>query len=201
MSTLIMGAITSLNSSSEEITKSPDLEADPFSSVKVGALNFNIPQYIAAHSSHSSHSSHRSSSGSSSGHSSHSSHSSHRSSSSSGSYTPPAPAPTYRRSTPATNNSIRQSDPLGRPKTPSGTYEERSDNSLSEIKSNKTELTALIKRVQFQLQHNGYYNGVIDGVMGPATRKALNDYRIAKGLELSNRLNVETLNSLGILVH
>ena len=135
MSTLIMGAITSLNSSSDEVIKSPEQETDPFASVKVGALNFNIPQYIAAHSSHSSHSSHRSSSGSSSGHSSHSSHSSHRSSSSSGSYTPPtpAPAPTYRTSTPATTNSIRQSDPLGRPNSPAGTYEDKSDHSLSVI--------------------------------------------------------------------
>jgi len=203
MSTLIMGAITSLNSSSDEVIKSPEQETDPFASVKVGALNFNIPQYIAAHSSHSSHSSHRSSSGSSSGHSSHSSHSSHRSSSSSGSYTPPtpAPAPTYRTSTPATTNSIRQSDPLGRPKTPTGTYEDKSDHSLSVIRSNKEELKALIMRVQFQLYHNGYYKGVIDGVMGPMTRKALNDYRISKGMELSNTLDVETLNSLGILVH
>ena len=86
ISSLILGAITSLNSTSEEII-TPNTEIDPFSSIKVGALNFNIPQYLAAHSSHSSHASHRSSSGSS--HSNHSSHASHRSSStSSGSATP-----------------------------------------------------------------------------------------------------------------
>ena len=199
ISSLILGAITSLNSTSEEII-TPNTEIDPFSSIKVGALNFNIPQYLAAHSSHASH---RSSSGSS--HSNHSSHASHRSSStSSGSATPARTSPATIYSPPTTtidSKSIKKSDPLGRPTTPSGTYNESQDSSLSTIRNDKDELKALLKRVQFQLQHYGYYKGVIDGIMGPATRQALNAYRASRGLTISPKLDVETLNSLGILVY
>lgn len=202
ISSLILGAITSLNSTSEEII-TPNTEIDPFSSIKVGALNFNIPQYLAAHSSHSSHASHRSSSGSS--HSNHSSHASHRSSStSSGSATPARTSPATIYSAPTTtidSKSIKKSDPLGRPSTPSGTYNKNQDSSLSTIRNDKDELKALLKRVQFQLQHYGYYKGVIDGIMGPTTRQALNAYRASRGLTISPKLDVETLNSLGILVY
>ncbi len=186
---LITGALYATSASSYDENSNQTSESDPFSSVQVGAMNFNIPQYLAAHSSHSSHSSHRSSSSSSS--SGHSSHSSHRSSSSSGS------------STSSTNSTIRRSDPLGSPSTPTGTYKPSTSKSsdLENTITDKDRLKKLIMNVQFKLKLEGYFEYSIDGLMGPSTRKSINAYRRAKGLPTKNKLDVATLNALGILVY
>ncbi|EBU0326327.1 His-Xaa-Ser repeat protein HxsA, partial [Salmonella enterica] len=59
----------------------------------------------------------------------------------------------------------------------------------------------LIMRVQFALLDNGYYNGNIDGIMGPSTRQSIKNYRIAKGLPTpaTETLDPQLLNSLNIL--
>jgi hypothetical protein len=186
---LITGALYASNaSSSYDGDVNTTKESDPFSSVQVGAMNFNIPQYLAAHSSHSSHSSHRSSSSSSSGHASHSSHRSSSSSSSSKS---------------STSSTIRRSDPLGSPSTPSGTYKSPSSKSadLENTITDKDRLKKLIMNVQFKLKLEGYFEYTIDGIMGPNTRKSINSYRRSRGLTAHNKLDVVTLNALGILVY
>ncbi|EFN9188571.1 His-Xaa-Ser repeat protein HxsA, partial [Escherichia coli] len=59
----------------------------------------------------------------------------------------------------------------------------------------------LIMRVQFALLDKGFYNGNIDGSMGPATRTAIKNYRVAYGLPTPVRetLDAQLLNSLNIL--
>jgi len=56
-------------------------------------------------------------------------------------------------------------------------------------------------RVQFALLDKGFYNGNIDGNMGPATRTAIKNYRVANGLATPVRetLDTQLLNSLNIL--
>lgn len=59
----------------------------------------------------------------------------------------------------------------------------------------------LIMRVQFALLDKGFYNGNIDGSMGPATRTAIKNYRVAYGLltPVRETLDAQLLNSLNIL--
>ena len=60
----------------------------------------------------------------------------------------------------------------------------------------------LIMRVQFALLDRGFYNGNIDGIMGPSTRLSVKNYRIANGLPIpaTETLDTQLLNSLNILV-
>lgn len=53
-------------------------------------------------------------------------------------------------------------------------------------------------RVQYALFERNYFDGVIDGVMGPATRNAITRYRQTYGLPLNVFIDAELLNSLGI---
>jgi peptidoglycan hydrolase-like protein with peptidoglycan-binding domain len=55
-------------------------------------------------------------------------------------------------------------------------------------------------RVQLTLNAFGFYEGEADGIMGKQTRKALNDFRASVHLKQHDKLDVETLNALGILV-
>jgi len=56
-------------------------------------------------------------------------------------------------------------------------------------------------RVQFALFDKGYYDGIIDGVMGPATRASIKSYRQSAGLPLpkNETLDAQLLNALGVL--
>jgi His-Xaa-Ser repeat protein HxsA len=56
-------------------------------------------------------------------------------------------------------------------------------------------------RVQFALFDKGYYDGIIDGVMGPATRASIKKYRQVNGLPLpaTETLDTQLLNSLSVL--
>jgi hypothetical protein len=52
--------------------------------------------------------------------------------------------------------------------------------------------------VQIELQREGYYDGPIDGVIGPATRNAISWYQRDYGLAVTGTINRATLRSLGI---
>ncbi|GLQ30745.1 His-Xaa-Ser repeat protein HxsA [Litoribrevibacter albus] len=116
-------------------------------------------------------------------HSSHSSHSSHRSSSGS-SYkrTPTYSAPRYNAS-----------DSLGQPSKPS--YSQPATKAAVDYEAR----AALIKRVQLGLNIAGYYDGAIDGILGPKTREGILLYRIVKGLGSSDKIDADLLNALGIV--
>ena len=52
--------------------------------------------------------------------------------------------------------------------------------------------------VQIELQRMGYYNGPIDGDVGPMTHRAISRYQRDYGLAVTGTINRATLRSLGI---
>ena len=56
----------------------------------------------------------------------------------------------------------------------------------------------VVANVQSALQQEGYYQGDIDGVLGPQTRAALAEYQSAQGLEPTGAVDEPTLDSLGM---
>jgi Putative peptidoglycan binding domain len=56
----------------------------------------------------------------------------------------------------------------------------------------------VITNVQVQLQREGYYNGEIDGLIGPATRSALARYQADHGLLVTRAVDEPTLEMLGL---
>ncbi|NMS30820.1 His-Xaa-Ser repeat protein HxsA, partial [Vibrio parahaemolyticus] len=91
----------------------------------------------------------------------------------------------------------QKSQPLTQPSTPSYTAPatKRPVSTAEELEKRKE----LIIRVQFALYTSGYYKGIIDGIMGKQTRKALNAYRVDNNIPVSQTLDTVTLNSLGII--
>lgn len=55
-----------------------------------------------------------------------------------------------------------------------------------------------VANVQSALQEQGYYNGEIDGVLGPQTRAALAEYQSAQGIEPTGLVDEPTLETLGL---
>lgn len=53
-----------------------------------------------------------------------------------------------------------------------------------------------IARAQTQLARQGYYQGQIDGIVGPETRRAIMRYQGDRGLRVTGNLNVDTLHAL-----
>src|SRR6266700_4044127 len=56
----------------------------------------------------------------------------------------------------------------------------------------------VIANVQTVLQQQGYYQGEVDGLLGPQTRAALADYQRANGLAETASVDQPTLESLGM---
>ena len=161
---------------------------DPLDSVFVGGLNSPLPTWLAQHRSHSSHGS----------------HGSHRSSA--GTSVPRASVP--RAVVPrvvAPQPSIQRSEPLSQPSRPSQSIPQSKNQTdkaklLADTINNKAKLKNVVMRIQLTLQISGHYKGNIDGVMGDATRRAINNYRQEKGIPQSETLDVQTLDSLGIII-
>lgn len=145
--------------------------------VETAPLNTGeMPLYLAGHRSHASHAS----------------HASHRSSSG-GSYKKPAPS--VPRTTPSA-----PSDPLGQPSRPKSTIPSANESNFQKVMSDAEKRKNIILRVQLTLQALDFYHGKLDGIMGPATRKAVNKYRLSVGQPAKEKLDLDVLNSLGILV-
>jgi hypothetical protein len=53
-------------------------------------------------------------------------------------------------------------------------------------------------QVQQNLAHDGYYNGPIDGVIGPGTSAAIADYQRDNGLRVTGSINGPLLHSMGM---
>jgi Putative peptidoglycan binding domain len=66
-------------------------------------------------------------------------------------------------------------------------------NSYGDESANSTVVAA-----QQQLARQGYYRGQIDGVIGPATRRALARYQSSHGLRVTGDLTTDTLQDLGL---
>jgi hypothetical protein len=56
----------------------------------------------------------------------------------------------------------------------------------------------VIANVQSALQQQGYYQGDIDGILGPQTRAALAEYQTAQGIEPTGAVDEPTLETLGM---
>lgn len=117
-------------------------------------------------------------------HRSHQSHSSHRSSSGgSRSYKPtPKPAPVPKRSDSTPPSSILPQNSLAPTAglTPAEAFTEK------------------VKRVQSGLKAYGYYNGVVDGVVGPDTKAALSKFQKDFDLTVTGTITPDVLTAFGI---
>lgn len=56
----------------------------------------------------------------------------------------------------------------------------------------------VVANVQSALQQQGYYQGEIDGILGPQTRAALAEFQSAQGLEPTGAVDEPTLETLGM---
>lgn len=161
---------------------------------------------LAQHRSHSSHSSHRSSSG---GYG-HASHSSHRSSTGGGYdpyYSPPAPAPVYSPPPPPPASvRPRATPPAGPASTRDSLMSSGADaraappalNAPPTLSGRTQRFTAIVRRVQIALLGQGYFEGPINGTVGPATRAAIRQFQQAKGLSRTGTITPELLDALRI---
>jgi Putative peptidoglycan binding domain len=66
------------------------------------------------------------------------------------------------------------------------------------VGNNPTPLDQVVADVQTTLQEQGYYNGDVDGLVGPLTQEALAAYQSAQGLEQTASIDQPTLESLGL---
>jgi len=57
----------------------------------------------------------------------------------------------------------------------------------------------IIVNVQIQLQRDGYYDGQIDGILGPQTRRALAAFQADNGLAITSAVDEPTLATLGLI--
>lgn len=66
------------------------------------------------------------------------------------------------------------------------------------VGANATPPDQVIADVQSSLQQQGYYQGDVDGLLGPLTRAALAQYQQDHGLYATSAIDEPTLDSLGI---
>jgi len=141
-------------------------------------------------------------------HSSHASHGSHRSSSGGGYRRPtPAPAPPPspprereppRQDPPARQPTERAADPLGQEPRPAQSIpDSKKPRSVSDL--DPEAVKNVVMRMQLALQFEGYYQGIIDGSMGPSTRDAVKRFKKAKGIPGDTVFDTQTLNALGVM--
>lgn len=144
--------------------------------VETAPLNTgDLPIYLAAHRSHASHASHRSSAG--------------------GGYKAPSkPKPRSVPSPPV------YSDPLGQPSRPKSTIPTTEELNFKTVMSDMEKRKNIILRVQLTLSALNLYDGALDGIMGKATRNAVNVYRMNVGQQVKEKLDIKVLNALGILI-
>jgi Putative peptidoglycan binding domain len=57
----------------------------------------------------------------------------------------------------------------------------------------------VVVNVQTQLQQNGYYDGPIDGSIGPITREAIANFQADQGLAVTSAIDQPTLETLGLI--
>jgi hypothetical protein len=57
----------------------------------------------------------------------------------------------------------------------------------------------IVANVQTQLRNDGYYDGAIDGQLGPQTRQALADFQADNGLAVTSAVDEPTLATLGLV--
>lgn len=142
-------------------------------------------------------------------HSSHASHSSHRSGTSgrprTPSYTPPAPrvpraTPTPApRPAPAPTRNERSTPPSSiLPSSPETARQSLLPQVPGPSEPSGSQVRLVLMRVQISLMAAGYYEGDIDGLMGPMTRSALERYQRASGFAVTGTVTPEVLDAFRI---
>jgi His-Xaa-Ser repeat protein HxsA len=126
-------------------------------------------------------------------HSSHASHSSHRSSSGGSVYR----APVY--TAPATPATPLYTPPASDSTAPATILPSSPDAALKTLPGNSDKFVEIAKQVQLALYSWGYYSGVIDGVVGPATRTAISTMQADWNLKVTGTITPEVLNALKIV--
>ena len=173
---LLTGALFLASTQSQLLAKidySPILHDDEQYILK--PLNENLSQFLVGHRSHSSHGS----------------HGSHRSSSPK-SYPKKKQIPKYV-----------PNDPLGQPPKPPNTKKPPVDTKKPPVDAKKKALIAqrarIIEQAQYKLKFDyEIYSGPLDGKMGPQTIKSIKKYQKIRGLDITGKLDINTLNALGI---
>jgi hypothetical protein len=79
-----------------------------------------------------------------------------------------------------------------------GVYEGADYYSQGEYQSSDQYTDSTVAAAQERLAGEGYYRGAIDGVLGPATHRAILRYQSDHGLRVSGYLTADTLQSLGL---
>lgn len=79
---------------------------------------------------------------------------------------------------------------------PQANYTDEDGNNYYDSSNRSTDST--ISSVQEKLARKGYYRGEIDGLLGPATRRAIVRYQSNNGLHVTGSLTRETLQSLSL---
>lgn len=160
------------------------------SAVQLRPLNFEADNLFARHGSHASHAS----------------HASHYSGAGSSGYvSPPVSPPQY----PTQNSYTAPSESTITPNP--NTYLDSSTqrpavkpvpsdpiSTESPVLTTASKLKLQIIRVQIALTSLKYYDGPLDGVMSASTRRAIENFQIAKGLPKSGKMTTPTMNALGV---
>lgn len=55
-----------------------------------------------------------------------------------------------------------------------------------------------VQAIQQSLDESGFYSAGVDGVWGPKTVKAVQDFQVSSGLEPTGTIDEDTLNQLGL---
>lgn len=84
-----------------------------------------------------------------------------------------------------------------------GQYGTSSDSSSSQMSSGSSQARSNVsssemKQVQEKLKSEGLYKGQIDGIEGPETKQALEQYQKQQNLQQTGSLDQETLDKLGV---
>jgi His-Xaa-Ser repeat protein HxsA len=67
---------------------------------------------------------------------------------------------------------------------------------LPALSGRSQRFTSIMRRVQIALLAQGFYEGAIDGVVGPSTRGALRRFQTSRGLEQTGTVTPQTLDAL-----
>ena len=61
-------------------------------------------------------------------------------------------------------------------------------------------VSRMVIRVQAALMRRGFYNGDIDGLLGPKTRAALKAFQQSERIPQTGRMDIATMTRLGISI-
>lgn len=63
---------------------------------------------------------------------------------------------------------------------------------VGRVKAAVGEQTGPVKDIQTALKNTGFYNGAIDGKLGPKTKKAIEEFQKSKGLKADGKVGTKT---------